>query len=784
MLLSASCGALAAEKNSSLFREVQDLDYGVALYEYFQQDYFSALSELLIAEKKRSIQHHTDFAKVLRGGIHLSYGMDEEAESIFHEIIEANRIDAAASTDPLKVEASASRERAEKDLLGASRRASDENIARAWFYLGKLLYKKGQFVDAGENLERVGRALSRDLHPEFAFLMDAVSQRIRSTSEDFDYLPDSLPVASFEPLVPSGSSWSHYQRFNELLERILQHDPVIEGTEEEDLVEEYYPLNDGVTDDLLADGLDSETGEQELASVISAPVPQSEELQSMPLKKKLRHNARVARALEHLSAKVGASRALYEAEELMSLKDKIHTTAGFLYLHLGQEKRAMRNFRRVRGESVLVGQALLGYGWAAANNGDFKTALKPLQVLASRPMLEQTTHEAHLALPYVYEKMEAHSAALEGYDRAATVMQQELQLLDSLREDLESVDPAELYKYYDRESVRWLEAARSQTAVVKKQLFVTRVLKNRLLRLMTQNHFSLMENQRQDISWLQKKLQQWSTDLETMRFVIEARQQHSREAISPESRSATVARADALQAKRDKLLARIDTINQAGDPDSKLVALASEPQQEKFARIVAAQLRADAIAAMIEALGKEAPAAKIAAIIDADKLARQQDMLDWAKGSMLWEFSEQASERQWRLEKTLVEINTSLGEAAQSIGALDTLVAEAARQEMEYERLTRLQLEVTERSAGAAVLADQLNRRILAMLLDDVERMRGQTTVYLAQARLARARMLDNLSYEDFEVLSDQDSNGPAIEAASETAGASFAPLSMSGVTQ
>ncbi|NND39180.1 MAG: hypothetical protein HKO06_06255 [Pseudomonadales bacterium] len=745
-VFSGLASAAADKQNGRLFKEVQDLDYGVAIYDYFQQDYFGALSELLIAEKKGSIRHHTDFAKVLRGGIHLSYGMDDEAKHIFYEIIQDGRNQDARKSS------------AGKQLMGASRRASDENIARAWFYLGKLLYKKGHFIDAGENLEHVEKNLSGDLHPEFAFLMDAVSQRIRSTASDFDYLPDSLPVASFEPDVPAGSSWSYYQRFNELLERILQHEAVVKGTEEEQVLNEYYPVNDGVTDDLLTAEAPDEELEQELHSVVSAPVPEDEELAAMPLKKKLRHNARVARALEHLAAKVGASRTLHEAEELMSLKDKIHTTAGFLYLHLAREKRAVRNFKQVRNDSVLVGQALLGYGWAATNNGDFKAALKPLQVLASRPMLEQTTHEAHLALPFVYEKMEAHTAALEGYDRAATVMQQELQLLDSLSEDLESVDPAELHKYYDRESVRWLESSRSQSAEVKKQLFVTRVLKNRLLRLMTQNHFSLMENQRQDIAWLQKKLQQWSMDLETMRFVIEARQQHSREAISEQSRGAIQARALALQARRETLMKRLDSIHANKDKTARLVALATPEQQELAEKLDAARARVTEITELTEKVQGKVTDKQLQAIFKPLNFEQNKRLLAFAEGTQLWSLSAQENSRQWQVEKTLTKVDRALVEANSSIASLDKLVAEAERQELEYARLTRLQTEVVASSETANALAGNLNRKILAMLLEDVGRMKQQTTVYLAQARLARARMLDNLSYEDFEVLSDADS--------------------------
>ncbi|MBT8149517.1 MAG: hypothetical protein KJO24_06265, partial [Gammaproteobacteria bacterium] len=173
----------AAASAGKKYNAVQDLDYGVALYDYFQQDYFNALSELLIAEKTGSIKHHTDFAKVLRGGIHLSYGMEEEARNIFYQIIEQGKAqshldNSGLSNGVVNTVASniAQSSNAEGGLLGASKKASNENIARAWFYLGKLLYKKGEFLPAAENLEKVSKSLSRDLHPEFAFLIDAVGR--------------------------------------------------------------------------------------------------------------------------------------------------------------------------------------------------------------------------------------------------------------------------------------------------------------------------------------------------------------------------------------------------------------------------------------------------------------------------------------------------------------------------------------------------------------------------------------------------------------------------------
>ncbi len=97
---------------------VQDLRYGVTLYHFFQQDYFSAISELMVAEETGQLPHHADQASLLKGGMSLSYGLDRDAEVSFQQWL----------TDWPKQ---------------PSERWQRQH-QRAWFYLGKLNYQRGE----------------------------------------------------------------------------------------------------------------------------------------------------------------------------------------------------------------------------------------------------------------------------------------------------------------------------------------------------------------------------------------------------------------------------------------------------------------------------------------------------------------------------------------------------------------------------------------------------------------------------------------------------------------
>ncbi len=125
----AAGGARADERHA-----VKDPHFGEVLFYFFQEDYFSALTRLMTAQRFARVPHHAEEAELLRGGMLLSYGLHQEAGRIFQALIDA----------------------------GAPPSVRD----RAWFYLAKIRYQRGYVAEAEDAIARVRGPLPGDLEDE------------------------------------------------------------------------------------------------------------------------------------------------------------------------------------------------------------------------------------------------------------------------------------------------------------------------------------------------------------------------------------------------------------------------------------------------------------------------------------------------------------------------------------------------------------------------------------------------------------------------------------------
>jgi tetratricopeptide (TPR) repeat protein len=113
---------------------VQDLAYGEVLFEFFQEDYFTALTRLLAARARGELEHHGAESELMLGGLYLSYGQHRLAGEIFERVL-------AQSVDPALHD-------------------------RAWFFLAKIWQQRGYLGEAEAALARIAGELPEELEPE------------------------------------------------------------------------------------------------------------------------------------------------------------------------------------------------------------------------------------------------------------------------------------------------------------------------------------------------------------------------------------------------------------------------------------------------------------------------------------------------------------------------------------------------------------------------------------------------------------------------------------------
>lgn len=93
---------------------VKDLKYGTILFDYYQQNYFAALVGYEYAKATNELQENADDARLLQGGMTLSYGLPDHAQVIFNDLLNGNVDDAIAN--------------------------------KAWYFLAKLIIKKDRWM--------------------------------------------------------------------------------------------------------------------------------------------------------------------------------------------------------------------------------------------------------------------------------------------------------------------------------------------------------------------------------------------------------------------------------------------------------------------------------------------------------------------------------------------------------------------------------------------------------------------------------------------------------------
>ena len=160
--------ATAADRKSP--STVQDLQYGEALYYYYQEDWFNSIVRLQIAQTQERLPNHADEAELLLGGLNLSYGLRNVANTIFERLLTNEYVD-------------------------------EQDRNRAWFYLAKISYQRGDTINALQAMSRVSGDMTRNTHIDITQLHSLLLLQLGQNDAAIELLEASKDIKAWSPYL-------------------------------------------------------------------------------------------------------------------------------------------------------------------------------------------------------------------------------------------------------------------------------------------------------------------------------------------------------------------------------------------------------------------------------------------------------------------------------------------------------------------------------------------------------------------------------------------------------
>ena len=601
LLLSVSANFALAKENAKS-ETVQDLRYGVALYHFYQQSYFDALTELMVGESQQELPNHGETAELLRGGISLSYGLDQEAERIFNALLEKYREGEA------------------RDI--------------AWFYLAKLKYLRGENDNAQSALEKIGEAFdkkkNRKLNEERKFMHANILLR----NGDLD----GADAAALD--LDLKSEWLPYYYFNR-------------------------------------GALQTQRGDWQQGVATFA------QLQTLKM----------------------------WSQESKSLRDRAYTAAGFAYLAGKNFAAAQQEFQKVRLSSPLVDRALLGYGWAAAERGDYALALSPWQALRERSLMDASVQESLIAVPYAYEKLQAPGNALREYESSVALLETELANIAAAKTIFTNAPVADLFEFGDALGDDWFTA--DDTLPINEHAPY-------IAHLIAAQDFQNGLKELRELHQLSDFIVDGNERLAMIKLVLAQREDVWREKVAG-------SQSEALETNYQNFLnekQRLVTVIEQAEADQDGLALMSEEELE-LQQTISQGL---ATARTLSEAGEDVSA--------------EVEKLQLFKGMLEWQAAEQYVPRLWEVRKHQTDLEEALEDTLPALTRVRQVVVDPEQfgvgdRIADIERRLFVQHQRVDQEIA---LAEQILRD---KAVAELARQEKRLLSYLGQAKLAIARLYD-----------------------------------------
>jgi len=400
--------------------------------------------------------------------------------------------------------------------------------------------------------------------------------------------------------------------------------------------------------------------------------------------------------------------------EQLALYDKAFTAAGYSYFLQQDYTKAIEQFENVRRDSHFSYEALLGYGWAAAKSENYQLALQPWQMLSRRNLVHSATQEALLAIPYAYEQLESPGLALQSYQRAEQTYEKELQRIDRLSQRLNTQSLLASLAINKEESINHSWLIVDETSAVKPELAY-------LDELFSLNRFQTTVQTIRDLYRLQQQLSLWGEKLEVYSDLLDKRvvgRDDKWALVSDQQFAQEIA---TLQQQRDVLSATIS----AAESNNTVLLFLDEDRQELLDFITSAESAIDTLSAAGEDVTEEA-----------QWVARYRGML-------LWSANEDFGGRLWAIKKQLEPLNQAIAQSQTLESSVMQVLTTAPDIAPYQQRIIRASELLAQRLGEVDGLLANLDDDLRKQVLDELGLQRQRLNYYLAESRLAIARLFD-----------------------------------------
>jgi hypothetical protein len=401
------------------------------------------------------------------------------------------------------------------------------------------------------------------------------------------------------------------------------------------------------------------------------------------------------------------------SEEFLALKDKANLALGYALLQGKRPGEAREILERVRLEGPYSSKALLGVGWADANRGEFKKALVPWMALHKRNLLDSAVQESFLAVPYAFSELHADGQAAEYYNTAIASFDAELQHIDA------SIQEIRAGKLLDRllgddknNTVTWYWQLQNLPDAPESRY---------LYQLLASNDFQEGLKNYRELNYMSHNLENWRESLTAFDDIIDTKQKAYAERI-PKA-DAVLASTDiaALTRKRVEFESRINEIEQSHD----VAALGTPEEQATWAKL--------------KRIGDY-----LATKPDDPDLAEMREKYRLMKGVVYWHLSESFKARLWNERRAVKELAASLKETQKRDLLVQQARASIPTDNGEYAgRVADVRARMDRLQARLADVAEQQNRYLQALAIEELGRQKQRIETYQVQARYALATIYD-----------------------------------------